>query len=595
MGVVYAAVHTETEGPAAVKLLAPGLAADAGFRERFASEIESLRKLRHPNIVQLHGFGEEQGQLFYAMELIDGTNLHEELTAGRRFNWREVARIAIDVCKALKHAHDSGVIHRDLKPANLVIDNDDNVKLTDFGIAKLFGATQVTAGRGVVGTADFMAPEQAEGKPVTPRCDLYSLGAVMYTLLSGRPPFVGKSMPEVVHKLRFDTPLPVSRFASETPSELEHIIDQLLNKDPDDRYPTALVLSKRLAAMEHALSLQGDTRPSPDLSRSDSFELTDAQTSASGIERLDPQVAKRATVALPKDETGAQEPATESQAAEFEKRTHFTPVSTKKPETQAQESKAGSVAIAVALVALLAGSLGSAAYFARRPPDSEKLYSKIQKAIDQDTLLQAEGDIKQFVKLFPDHIMHEEVNALLDETELLRLEKRMAFRARRGNKGASPIEAAYLEAARLMKTDPDRAATKLQNLVNVYCDDPAAQGTAEDCIVLAKKQLKVINAENAKRIGAYRDAIESRLRFASETEDTERAAQIRQGIIELYKGKAWAADLIQQAHQDTSSVSMIPEESSDENLRYNSSDDPEGDSADVEEDSKNDHSQSADN
>ena len=239
----------------AVKLLSPALATDATFRERFSSEIESLKKLRHPNIVQLYGYGEQDGQLYYSMELIEGSNLQEELRRGRRFTWRDVTQIAIDVCAALKHAHDHGVIHRDLKPANLLYTQDDRVKLLDFGIAKLFGNTGVTTGS-VMGTADYMAPEQAEGRAVGPRTDLYSLGSVMYALLAGRPPFVGKSVPEVVHKVRFEPPIPVSRIAADVPVELDHLIEQLLEKNPQKRIPTALATAHRLKAMEHALSVR---------------------------------------------------------------------------------------------------------------------------------------------------------------------------------------------------------------------------------------------------------------------------------------------------------------------------------------------------
>jgi serine/threonine-protein kinase len=129
------------------------------------------------------------------MELIDGTSLEDELRAGRRFEWAEVKEIAVQVCAALKHAHDRGVVHRDIKPANLLLARDGKVKLSDFGIAKLFGSTGATGVGGVLGTAEYMAPEQADGRPVGHRGDLYSLGAVLYTLLAGRPPFVAKSVP----------------------------------------------------------------------------------------------------------------------------------------------------------------------------------------------------------------------------------------------------------------------------------------------------------------------------------------------------------------------------------------------------------------
>src|SRR6185436_2324928 len=227
MGAVYAAVNEATGEKAAVKLLSGHLADDEAFRQRFKQEVESLKRLLHPHIVQLYGYGEEDGHLYYAMELIEGRTLQDELTIGRRFEWREVTRIGIAIAQALKHAHDRGIIHRDLKPANLLIDAQDHVKLTDFGIAKLYGGANVTAEGGILGTADYMAPEQADGKPVTSRCDLYALGSVLYALLAGRPPFAGKSMLEVVTALQKDKPLPVRRLAPDTPEEFENIIQQL--------------------------------------------------------------------------------------------------------------------------------------------------------------------------------------------------------------------------------------------------------------------------------------------------------------------------------------------------------------------------------
>ena len=184
MGAVYEGVDVETGDAAAIKVLSPRLAVDDCFRVRFEAEIDSLKKLRHPNIVRLFGYGEQGGTLFYAMELVPGTSLEDELRAGRRFEWREVTQLAIKLCRALKHAHDHGVIHRDLKPANLLMTPDGDIKLSDFGIARLFGNTRMTADGGVLGTAEFMAPEQADGRagdrqvrPVQPgRRDVHAVG-----------------------------------------------------------------------------------------------------------------------------------------------------------------------------------------------------------------------------------------------------------------------------------------------------------------------------------------------------------------------------------------------------------------------------------
>jgi serine/threonine protein kinase len=249
MGTVYAAVHDETGERVAVKVLTATVSEESHLRLRFATEIESLKTLRHPNIVRLIGDGFQDGQPYYVMELVDGCSLQDELNAGRRYAWHEVVQIGIQVCLALKHAHDHGIIHRDLKPANLLRAADQRIKLTDFGIAKWFGADQLTAAGSVVGTADFMAPEQAERLAATYRSDLYSLGAVLFTLLTLRTPFSSESLPRVIYKLCHEPAPRVRTLAPQTPLELEQIVDQLLQKDPAARIPTALAVANRLRAL----------------------------------------------------------------------------------------------------------------------------------------------------------------------------------------------------------------------------------------------------------------------------------------------------------------------------------------------------------
>jgi serine/threonine-protein kinase len=259
MGCVYLARRAEPDlrfpEVAAVKVLAAELSVDPGVRERFQREIEVLRHFDHPNIVRFL----EDGPLFFAMELLPGPSLEALLTSRERLSWSEVLHLALQVCSALKYAHDRGVVHRDLKPSNLLLappsgkryaldqrlPPDAVIKLTDFGIARIIIESNLTMTGRVVGTPEFLSPEQAMGKPATKRSDLYSLGVLLYTLLAGQPPFCGE-VTEVLHKHRYGQYERLSRLVSDVPHDLEEVIDQLLAKEPDDRPSDAGTVQKTL-------------------------------------------------------------------------------------------------------------------------------------------------------------------------------------------------------------------------------------------------------------------------------------------------------------------------------------------------------------
>ncbi len=261
MGTVYKGTHAKSGQVAAIKVIATAVANQARFRRRFEAEIKTLQKLKHPNIVELQGVGEEQGLLFYTMEYVDGLTLHDHLRRLSRLPWQDVVEVAIQTSAALKHAHDLGIIHRDLKPANLILSSKGMIKLTDFGIAKLFGSSDMTAVGSVIGTADYMPPEQAEGKSVTVKSDLYGLGTVMYALLCGKPPFTGKSVPEVLYAVRYNPVPRLDERVSDVPDELIELVHQLLEKSPSNRPPTALVVGNRLKSIQQAMKkLAKDTQ-----------------------------------------------------------------------------------------------------------------------------------------------------------------------------------------------------------------------------------------------------------------------------------------------------------------------------------------------
>ncbi|WP_166819776.1 serine/threonine protein kinase [Thalassoroseus pseudoceratinae] len=265
MGTVYLASHEETGEQVALKTLSPALARESGFVQRFHQEIHSLAQLTNPHVVRLIDSGADNDIYYYAMEYVEGETVTQRLRKIKKFPWEEVVDIGIQVCSALKAAHDAGIIHRDIKPSNLLLDPEGQVKLTDFGIAKLFAAGKLTATDGIIGTAEYMSPEQAQGKQVTSSSDLYSLGAVMYTMLTGRPPYTGKTALEVIQKHKFGQFDRPARYVENLPHWLDEIICGLLSKSPEDRPPSAYVLSRRLSEVlkKVELSESDETRDAP--------------------------------------------------------------------------------------------------------------------------------------------------------------------------------------------------------------------------------------------------------------------------------------------------------------------------------------------
>lgn len=269
MGKVFRAHAADApEEVRAIKVLAADLVRDKVARQRFQRETELLCNLDHPNIVRFDGAGVEGETLYYVMEYISGNDCESRLRQIGRWPWAEVLDLAIQVTRGLKYAHDHGVVHRDLKPANLLLQKVDpdstngadtnsvgfQVKIADFGVARAFSHQGEITGSGqFIGTALYMAPEQAAGKPATKRSDFYALGCVLYTLLTGRPPFNGTSLAEMVHKHQFVQPERASRLLVDLPHDLDDLITLLLSKDPAKRPADGSVLLKRLESIRGKL------------------------------------------------------------------------------------------------------------------------------------------------------------------------------------------------------------------------------------------------------------------------------------------------------------------------------------------------------
>jgi serine/threonine protein kinase len=238
MGVVYLAEQTSLKRRVALKMILSGGHASAADRQRFRAEAEAIARLRHPQIVQVYEIGEADGQLYFSMEYVDGGSL------SRRADCTpvEAARLVETLARAVHHAHQAGVVHRDLKPANVLLTDDGQPKITDFGIAKRTGGvTGMTQSGVILGTPGYMAPEQASGKTKTvgPAADVYALGAILYYLLTNRPPFQADSPFDTLLQVANDNPLSPRSLCPAVPRDLELICLKCLEKDSAHRYPSA--------------------------------------------------------------------------------------------------------------------------------------------------------------------------------------------------------------------------------------------------------------------------------------------------------------------------------------------------------------------
>ncbi len=242
MADVFLARDLLLDRPVAIKVLFPEFATDPAFVERFRREAQAAANLTHPNIVAVYDWGRAGTTYFMAMEYVPGRTLADVLKSNGRLTAHQASTVALEVAAALAFAHHSGVVHRDIKPANILIGDNGQMKVADFGIARALGSSveaNLTQAGAVMGTATYFSPEQAQGGQPDPRSDLYSLGVVLYEMVAGRPPFSGDTPVSIAYKQVHDTPPPLRGLVADLPRPFEAIVARLLAKSPDSRYPTA--------------------------------------------------------------------------------------------------------------------------------------------------------------------------------------------------------------------------------------------------------------------------------------------------------------------------------------------------------------------
>ncbi|MEO1766010.1 serine/threonine protein kinase [Thiobacter aerophilum] len=269
MGVVYKAVDPLIDRTVAIKTINLDLSRDEleTFEKRFQREVQSAGKLNHPNIVTIYDVGRAEGVAYMAMEFLEGKELREILDSGVVLPLDKVVHIAAQVCDGLAFAHEHGIVHRDIKPANIMVMKNGMVKITDFGIAQVSSASRTMAGM-VMGSPKYMSPEQVVGQTVDGRSDIFSLGVVLYEMLTGKTPFVGDNISAIMYQILNEEPIPPKAFNQNVPDSLNYIVLKALAKHPDARYQTAKEMARDLRKYKTLqIPAPGETPPAAPMER----------------------------------------------------------------------------------------------------------------------------------------------------------------------------------------------------------------------------------------------------------------------------------------------------------------------------------------
>ena len=604
MGTVYEAVDHGTGRSVAVKTLAAHLGDDPGLRKRFAAEIETLKSLQHPCIVQLLAFGEEDGQPYFAMELVRGRSLEQMLRSGRTFDWRETVGIAIDITRALKSAHDHGVVHRDLKPANLLFPEEPSadaaVKLADFGIARLFGSSCHTMAGTIVGTAEYMAPEQATGGPVDHRVDLYALGLVIYAMLTGRPPFHGGEATDIIRRQRTEAPPRVSTRVAGIPTELDALIERLLAKEPAKRPASALAVGRMLASIATEVGAMPPepavpaSDPGITLGPADAIDLAAPTQDGARVETAasDPNViavnpasdSVRADVQTMPMPTTPQAPSpglpqrvTVSAAAAGSPHPRVNRFTTLEELHRTSREEAGArarqefVLRSIAAASILALVVG-AAYVLLRPPTADELHTRVRAIADAANadLRDARPLIEQFLERHGDDSRAAAIRELDRTLDLDSLEKR-ARRRRSDDDEMSPLEREYRAAMAREDESPLACVAALEAVLTLHESDPqtatslpaTAPPESQPALWLALVQRQIdrlepqADREREQDVARAATVLAEAATLAVEAESAddpavtsrllERRRELLEGLVEIYASRPHVTEAVAEA------------------------------------------------
>jgi serine/threonine-protein kinase len=496
MGIVYLARYLKTGQYVAVKVLSPDLTADPKVAKRFEREMDILKKLKHPHIVQYYGGSTSGAQRYYAMELVKGGSLESLIKSKGPLAWEQAIEYGLQIAKALEHAHAAGVVHRDLKPANLLLTSKGILKLSDFGIARDTQSTALTAAGKTVGTMAYMAPEQINGKhPISAKTDLYALGCVLFEMLTGRTPFVSETSPEMLFKHLDEEPPSIREFNITVPLWFDRVVQDLLAKDPSDRPYDALAVQVMLDEVREKVATQQSI--ARQTLAGGAATVKDGDASLTKILGKSRKTKKKSRLTTP-----------------WYERTWFL------------------------MLCLL--TVVGVAVWGFRPKNEGEVFAElapIMSSDDPDDWYTVEYQIADFLKSYPEGEHAAEVRQWQDRIEMDRAEKQADLRANRGRDPESPAERLYMEARQFEKFgDRLTALQKYEGMQPLFDDDDKAR----PFLNLARRQARKIKDS----IGSENDPVEFVRRQLKEADDLYlagekvRARSRWQSIVALYENLA---------------------------------------------------------
>lgn len=581
MGTVYRGVDPDNSEVVALKVLSPELSEDLAFLQRFQEEVETLLELRHPNIVQLLSFGRQDDMFYFAMELVEGKSLYAMQKSGHHFLPAEAVAIAIDVCEGLRHSHNLGIVHRDLKPGNIIRSDKGEIKLADYGIAKRFGGAQMTSS-GVLGTAEFMAPEQARGKPASIQSDLYSLGAVIFALLAGRPPFEEATPYKTLEKVVTATPPILSHVVGGVPDQLSNIVDKLLRKKPEERFRSAQSVQTKLrevleAMHEHAemeTSVVDDFTVSPDgqspaknnLDKSARTIVDSAAVPADAMTVQQTGVAgetKNYVAGVPKKSSVSPSAATIQEGTTLagggsannrmirEKDFHERAVLGDHYE-EPTESSSNFVTILLGVGFLMVLLASGFLIWDRvvRPRTPEELWQRIEPEQNRPQLVL--DDIQKFIELYPEDERIDQIEKLGRQAEANQYRNRLGLRPGLGTT-LLDIEKKFLKYTNSESGTEFERARLLDSLITFFQAGDSVDERTEECLKAAAVFRDSYLEVSGDEVEVKRAEIIQRIQAAKDLEaegNTEQARAIQRALVDLFKDKIWADDLIEPVRRD---------------------------------------------